>query len=89
MMSTREPLLKGKAQHCWFPCTNLFRSAAFDIANLIYIFTKQPTLEMNCTEPSPSVSVPWCAHSFLFKEENICKHNGRRHFFLGHVVLMI
>jgi len=41
---TREALLKGKAQYSSSPCTNLFRSAAFDNANVNYFFTKQATL---------------------------------------------
>jgi len=40
----REPLLKGKVQYSWPPSTNSFRSAAFDLANIIHIFTKQATL---------------------------------------------
>jgi hypothetical protein len=28
----------------WPPCTNLFRSAAFDIRGIIHFFTKQSTL---------------------------------------------
>ncbi len=45
---SKEPLLKGKAQYNWPPCTNLFRTAAFDI-DIIYLFTKQPTLERRST----------------------------------------
>ncbi len=40
----REPLLKGMAQYSSPPCTNWFKSAAFDIANIIYFLTKQDTL---------------------------------------------
>jgi hypothetical protein len=36
-------------QYSWPPCTNLFRSAAFDIANIIYFFTKQATLMRRST----------------------------------------
>ncbi len=32
----REPLLKGKPKYHWPPCTNKYRWAAFDIANIIY-----------------------------------------------------
>jgi hypothetical protein len=37
----------------------LFRAATFDIANIIYFFYKTSYLneEVNCTVPSPSVSV--------------------------------
>jgi hypothetical protein len=58
---TSETLLKGKAQYSWPPCTNLFISAPFYIENSIYIFNKTSYLneEVNCTEPSPSVSNPW------------------------------
>jgi len=57
---TREPLMKGKAQYSWPPCTNLLRLAPFYIENIIYICYKTSYLneEVNGTEPSPSVSVP-------------------------------
>ncbi len=53
-------LLKGKARYSSPPCTDWFRSAAFDIENIIYFFYKTSYLneEVNCTEPYPSVSVP-------------------------------
>jgi hypothetical protein len=56
----REPLLKGKAQYCWPPRTNYLRSAAFSTKNFIYLFCKTSYLnvEVNCTEPFPSVSFP-------------------------------
>jgi hypothetical protein len=40
----RDPLLKGKDQYSWPPCPNLFRSATFDNANVIFLFlqTKLP-----------------------------------------------
>ncbi len=55
-----ENLLKGKDQYSWPPCTNLFRSVPFYIENIINIFNKTSNLneEVNCTEPSPSVSIP-------------------------------
>jgi hypothetical protein len=43
----RERLQKGKA-----PCINLFTAAAFDIANIIYFFTKQTTFMRRSTVPS-------------------------------------
>ncbi len=41
-----------------------FNPAAFDIANIIYFFTKQATfnLEVNRTNPSPSISLPWMSY---------------------------
>jgi len=58
---TREVLLEGKAQYAWPPCTNQFRSAPFNIETIINLFYKQSNLneEVNCTEPSPLVSIPW------------------------------
>jgi len=57
---TREALLKGKVLYSWPICTNLFRSAPFYIENIIYILNKTSYLneEVNCTEPSTSVSIP-------------------------------
>jgi hypothetical protein len=57
---TKETLLKGKAQYTWPPCANLLTSAPFYIENMINIFNKTSYLneEVNCSEPSPSVSVP-------------------------------
>jgi hypothetical protein len=44
---------------------NKFRSAAFDIANITYFFqTTNLNEEINCIEPSPSGSVPWCMWQF-------------------------
>ncbi len=56
----REPLLKGKAQYNWPPCTNYFQSAAFDNANIFYFFVKQATLVRRSTvhEPFLPVRVP-------------------------------
>ncbi len=46
-----EPLLKGKAQYGWPPCANYFRSATFNIENIIYLFYKTNSLseEVNST----------------------------------------
>jgi hypothetical protein len=41
----REPLLKGKAHYKLPPCITGFISAAVDIENIIYFFTKQVTLK--------------------------------------------
>ncbi len=54
-----EVLLKWKALYCWPPCTKC-RSFPFYIEKIIYISNKISDLneEVNCSEPSPSVSVP-------------------------------
>ncbi len=50
----------NSTQYSWPPCTNLFRSTSFEIANFIYIKkTRYLNKDVNHTEPSPSVSVPW------------------------------
>ncbi len=56
----RETLLKGKAQYSWPPWHSQFISGAFDFENIIYFLyeTRYFNEEVNCTEPSPSVSVP-------------------------------
>ncbi len=61
----REVLLKGKAQYSWPPCINQFRSAPFYIENIINLFYKTSYLnkEVNCTEPSPLISIPWSSLS--------------------------
>jgi hypothetical protein len=65
MTLDREHKLKGKEQYSWPPCTNLFRSVPFDIANIIYFFTKQANnKEVSRTEHSPSVSVPCCRGTY-------------------------
>ncbi len=63
----REPLLKGKAQYSWAPCTNKFRSGGFHIENIIYLWYKTSYLneEVNCIEPSPSARVPGHLYYFL------------------------
>ncbi len=38
-------LTEGKAQYSWPPYTNWFISAAFDIANIIYLFYTTSNLE--------------------------------------------
>ncbi len=57
----KELLLNGKAQYSWPPCTNQFRSAAFDIVSIMQILykTNYSNEEVNCTEPSTSVRVLW------------------------------
>ncbi len=60
MLCTREVLFKGMAQYRWPPSTNLLRTAPFLIDNIIYLCYKTSYLneEVNCTDPSPSVSIP-------------------------------
>ena len=45
---------------------SVYRPNAFDIANIIYYIYKTSYLneEVKCTEPSPSVSVPWLTYHF-------------------------
>jgi len=50
--ATREALMKGKSQYSWPPrptCTNQFRSADFDIANIIFFLTKRANLMSGAT----------------------------------------
>jgi len=56
-----KPYWKGKAQYSWPPCANYFISDAFDIEKHYLWFYKTSHLieEVNRTEPSPLVSVPW------------------------------
>jgi len=51
------------------PCTNQFRLARFYIENITYLFYKTSYLyeEVNCTEPFPSVSIPWLVPYHLSK----------------------
>ncbi len=37
-------ITKGMAKYSWPPCTNKFKSAAFDIKKIIYLLTQQATL---------------------------------------------
>jgi len=57
----REPLIKGRAEHSWSPCANKFKSVHFHTDYFIYLCYKTSYLneEVNCTEPYPSVGVPW------------------------------
>ena len=57
-------------------CTKDFKSALFYIENIIYIFYKTSYLdeEVNRTEPSPSVSIPWLS-DFWPKLPNQQKEN--------------
>ncbi len=56
-----EVLLKGKAKYGSPPCTNYFWSAPIYIENIFLLYNKTSYLneEVNRTEPSASVSVPW------------------------------
>jgi hypothetical protein len=64
---SREVLLKGKAQYGWPPCTNQSISAPFYIENIINLFYKTSYFneEVNSTEPSPLVSIPWSTHTII------------------------
>ncbi len=45
MDQCREHLLKRKAQYSWPPCTDLYRSTAYNNANIIYFLqNKLPKL---------------------------------------------
>ncbi len=57
---TRESLQKRKAQYIWTPRTNWYRPAAFNI-QIFFSFLQNKYLnkEVNCTNPSPSVMIPW------------------------------
>jgi hypothetical protein len=69
--------MKGKAQYTWPPSANLFWSATFDDANIIDFFTKivsYPSEEVNCTEASPSVGVPWSLSRFNRMEQITLKN---------------
>jgi len=74
LYQTREVLLKEKAQYGWSPCTNKFRSAHFYIEHIIYVFipNKLPNEEVNCTELSLSVSIPWSNDLAYCGQEKCC-----------------
>ncbi len=57
--TSREPLLNVKAQYSWPPYSKYFRLSHFYTENIIYFcyWKSQPNEEVNCTGPSPSVSV--------------------------------
>ncbi len=88
MERDKEPLLKGKAQYGWPPCTNQFRSVAFDIANIIYSFTKGVTVMRRSIVLSLlpfQLVFPGKRHHrqnwFASREDGTCTHfqNRRRH----------
>jgi hypothetical protein len=60
-----EVLLKVKAQYGCPLCANQFRSAPFCIVNITYLFFQIGIFneEVNCTEPSPSVSIPFLQYN--------------------------
>jgi hypothetical protein len=57
---TREPLLKGKISMVDLLVLTSFRAGLFHIENIVYLCSKKWYFEeeVNCTEPSISVSVP-------------------------------
>ncbi len=63
----REPLLKGKASYSWPPCTNYFRSAAFDTSNIIYLLTNQANFMRRSTVLSLSLQLVFPATICEFK----------------------
>jgi hypothetical protein len=56
----KEVLLRGKTQYSRPPYTNYVRSASFCIKDITYVFyiTNYLNKEVNCSEPSSSVSIP-------------------------------
>jgi hypothetical protein len=64
---TREALLKGKDQYDQTPCANEFLSATFQTESFFFLFYKTTYLneEVNHTDPSPSVRLPWF---YLFEQ---------------------
>ena len=69
-VETGKSYWRGKAQHSWPQRNNQFRSAPFYIENIIHFFYKTSHLnEVNCTEPSLLVSIPWFKFSRWHQEE--------------------
>ncbi len=71
--SSMEPLLKGKDQYRWSPCTNYFRLANFDTENILCLCYKTNYFneEVNCTEPFLSISVPWQVVAVVIRPEMV------------------
>jgi hypothetical protein len=77
LILVKECLLKGKAQYSRPPCTNQFRFHGFDNANMISLYNKTSSIkrrneEVNCTVPSPLVSVA-CPSIHLDGEQSILR----------------
>jgi hypothetical protein len=62
--ASRESLLNWKVHYGGSPCANIFKSANFYIKTIVY--TRYFNEEVNCTEPSRSVSVPWSKCKLFF-----------------------
>jgi hypothetical protein len=62
--TARESLLKGKDQYDSPPWINSSNQLFIILKNNIYLFLKKchHNKEVKCTEPSPSVRVPWNNH---------------------------
>ncbi len=65
LASTREVLLKGKAQYSWPPCINQFRSAPFILKILLTSSTKQATLMGRSTVLSLPLMLVYPASTLL------------------------
>jgi len=78
---SREALLQEKAQYDWPPCTNQFRLPLFILKTLFTFYKMKRSIvlpfykirylneEVNCTEPSLSVSIPWLKVKLPIKSE--------------------
>ena len=68
-MTLGEPILKEKAHYSWPPETSLLRATSFDIANIIYFFTKQANLMRRSTilsvPPPPLLVFPAFIHYII------------------------
>jgi hypothetical protein len=71
MGSSREALLNGKAQYSRPPCTNLFRSAAFENENITYYLTKQATLMRRSIVLIPPLQLVFLGSSQSGSAENL------------------
>ncbi len=63
--STREVLLKGKAQYSWPPCTKWFNQLLFILQILFTFFTKQATLMRRSTVLSLPPQLVFPASAFI------------------------
>jgi hypothetical protein len=70
-MLSRNPCWRGRLSTVDLLVLTLFKSVAFEITKIIYFFTKTSYYieEVNCTEPFPSISVPWFKESYKHTEE--------------------
>ncbi len=54
---TKEPVLKRKVKYHWPPYTNFVQISCF-FYSIFHIKTSYLNEEVNCTNPSPSISIP-------------------------------